>query len=794
MEEQEATRGTSTLRVVLITVALTAAVSFLLCQWLMTKTTKRQYPYESKLREIQTIIDEYFIGDADSQALEDALAKGMIDGLGDEWSYYIPKESYQSYQDGIENAYVGIGITITTENVERGVLITDVTPGGPAEAAGLLVGDVITAVEGVPVLDGSADALDLDGTKNLVRGEAGTQVTLTVLRDGTERPCTVTRATIKTVNVTSEMLDDGLVYLRIRNFDKRTAEDTIAVLEQALSDGAKGIIFDVRFNPGGLKSELVTLLDYILPEGPLFHSESSDGKKTVDNSDEAHIEIPMAVLVNYDSYSAAEFFAAALQEYDYAEIVGERTYGKGYFQSAFQLSDGSAINLSIGKYTTPHGVSLVGKGVTPDKEVALSDSKQADLYYGRLAFADDEQLQAAISLLDPSASAPVGPKEDEKEPDKATGDTSESTAGRAHPYVAKLESLQDIIDRYYVGEPDEEAISEALAAALVDNIGDEWSYYIPADLYREYTETMENEYVGIGVTITGEDVERGARITDVTPESPAYRAGLEIGDLIVAVEGVPVLDGSENEIDLTETKKRVRGEAGTDITLTVLHEGAEREVTITRAPIRVVNVTTQMLEQEICYIKIRNFEQNACADTVAAIEAAQAAGAKGIVFDVRYNPGGLKSELVDLLDYILPEGPLFRQVTYDGEEYVDTSDEDHIQIPMAVLVNYNSYSAAEFFAAALQEYDYAEIVGEQTYGKGRFQTAIRLPDGSAVNLSIGTYTTPKGVSLVGKGITPDYPVEMDEQTEKDLYYGNLAFEDDEQLKTAISVLTSGEGQ
>jgi carboxyl-terminal processing protease len=113
---------------------------------------------------------------------------------------------------------------------------------------------------------------------------------------------------------------------------------------------------------------------------------------------------------------------------------------------------------------------------------------------------------------------------------------------------------------------------------------------------------------------------------------------------------------------------------------------------------------------------------------------------------------------------------------------------------MAVLVNYNSYSAAEFFAAALQEYDYAEIVGEQTYGKGRFQTAFRLPDGSAVNLSFGTYTTPNGVSLVGKGITPDYPVEMDEQTEKDLYYGNLAFEDDEQLKTAISVLTSGEGQ
>ena len=305
---------------------------------------------------------------------------------------------------------------------------------------------------------------------------------------------------------------------------------------------------------------------------------------------------------------------------------------------------------------------------------------------------------------------------------------------------------------------------------------------------------MENSYVGIGVTITGEDVERGARITDVTPESPACRAGLEVGDLILAVEGAPVRDGSDDALDLTETKRRVRGEEGTDVTLTVSHEGTERDVTITRAAIRVVNVTSEKLEQDLYYIRIRNFEQNAAEDTIAAIEEAQRAGAKGIIFDVRYNPGGLKSELVDLLDYILPEGPLFRRVAYDGSEHVDKSDADHIEIPMTVLVNYDSYSAAEFFAAALQEYEYAKIVGAQTYGKGRFQTAFQLPDGSAVNLSIGTYTTPKGESLVGKGIPPDYPVALDEADEKALYYGNLPFADDEQLKTAISVLTSAGAQ
>ena len=121
---------------------------------------------------------------------------------------------------------------------------------------------------------------------------------------------------------------------------------------------------------------------------------------------------------------------------------------------------------------------------------------------------------------------------------------------------------------------------------------------------------------------------------------------------------------------------------------------------------------------------------------------------------------------------------------------MDSSDPDHIEIPMAVLVNYNSYSAAEFFAAALQEYDYAEIVGEQTYGKGRFQISIPLSDGSAVNLSVGTYTTPNGESLVGKGITPNYVVTLDEADEKALSGGKLNFEDDEQLETAISILTN----
>lgn len=781
MEEYEIGKRQRLLPAVLITVALTATVTFLLCQLLMRRT---KLPYEGKLREIQACVDRYFIGNADAKAISDGAASGMIQGLGDEWSYYIPKEEYQAYLDDIDNSYVGIGVTISTGDTDIGISVTDVTPGSPAEQAGIRPGDALVAVDGIRILDGSEGALDLEAAKNRIRGEAGTSIILTVLRDGHEQDLSITRARIQSVNISSEVLDEGLYYIRIRNFDKRCAEETISVLKQAQAAGAKGVIFDVRNNPGGLKDELIALLDYILPEGPLFRSVDYTGKEQVDHSDPSHIEIPMAVLVNYNSYSAAEFFAAALQEYDYAEIVGARTYGKGYFQSSIELSDGSAINLSIGKYTTPNGVSLVGKGVTPDKEVALDDQKNTDLYYGRLDPAEDDQLQAAIQILDPGATGTLSDRPD------TDAKSEESSNPESHAYQAKLRELQAVVDHYYIGEVDEESLSEAIAAAFMKNLGDEWSYYIPADLYSEYIESIENEYVGIGVTITDQDVERGVRITEVVPFSPAERAGLQADDLILAVEGIPILDGSEDTIDMDEAKNRVRGEKGTAVTLTVSHEGSERDVKIIRDSIHVRIVTSQALDSGLYYIRIRNFDQGAAGDTIAAIEAAQRAGAKGIVFDLRYNPGGLKSELVELLDYILPEGPLFRSTSYTGRESVDSSDPDHIEIPMAVLVNYNSYSAAEFFAAALQEYDYAEIVGEQTYGKGRFQISIPLSDGSAVNLSVGTYTTPNGESLVGKGITPNYVVTLDEADEKALSGGKLNFEDDEQLETAISILTN----
>ena len=209
----------------------------------------------------------------------------------------------------------------------------------------------------------------------------------------------VERRQVQTPVAEYEMLGNGIGLVTIANFDSRCAEETIAAIESALDNGAKKLIFDVRHNPGGYANELVKVLDYLLPEGEVFHTVTYDGKENIDYSDEKCLDIPMAVLVNSGSYSAAEFFAAALQEYEAAIVVGEKTTGKGYFQNTFLLDDGSAVALSVGKYYTPKGISLADVGITPDVEVSVDEETSSAIYYGTLTPEKDPQIQAAIKAL-----------------------------------------------------------------------------------------------------------------------------------------------------------------------------------------------------------------------------------------------------------------------------------------------------------------------------------------------------------------------------------------------------------
>ena len=348
----------------------------------------------SKLDQLEGLIEEKFIGEVDQEKLADAAAIAMVKATGDRWSYYIPASEYEAHREQSENAYVGVGMTIQATEDGSGFLIVDVVSGGPAEEAGIRVKDLLIRVE-----DTDIRTLTAEEVRTLVKGAEETYVSLTVLRQGTQETISVQRGRVETPVATFEMLSDTIGLVTIENFDERCAEESIAAIETLLKNGAEKLIFDVRNNPGGYASELVQLLDYLLPKGDLFRTVRYDGKEHVDTSDADCLELPMAVLVNTSSYSAAEFFAAALREYEAATVVGEQTVGKGYFQSTYQLSDGSAVALSIGKYFTPKGISLAENGITPDVVVTVDEETAQGIYYGTLTPEEDPQIQAAIKAL-----------------------------------------------------------------------------------------------------------------------------------------------------------------------------------------------------------------------------------------------------------------------------------------------------------------------------------------------------------------------------------------------------------
>ena len=349
----------------------------------------------SKLEQLSDLIDEKFIGEADPTALDDAAAAAMIAATGDRWSFYTSAADAESFQEQMDNAYVGIGITIQMTEEQDGFLVLKVNPGGPAEEAGILPGDVLVEAAGQRI-----EGLDLTEGRNLVKGPEGTEVEIRIRRDGQEIPMTVERRSIETVVAEGRMVTEEIGLVSILNFDTRSSEETIAAIEELRSQGAEKLIFDVRFNPGGFVHELVKTLDYLLPEGDLIRTQDYRGRENLDVSGPEFLDMPMAVLVNRDSYSAAEFFAAAMQEYEAAVIVGEKTSGKGYFQITYMLKDGSSVNLSSGKYFTPKGVCLQDVGIVPDVEISVDEETELGILTQTVEDSLDAQLQAAIQALE----------------------------------------------------------------------------------------------------------------------------------------------------------------------------------------------------------------------------------------------------------------------------------------------------------------------------------------------------------------------------------------------------------
>ena len=384
LREMHVTLG-GALALCLVTAAATAGICLASMAW-GTETVG------SKLRELDRIVSEQYVGTVDEQAVADYAAVGYVAGLDDQWSSYIPAEEYEAYQLNSGGKGCGIGVTVITETGD--IHVSLVYDDSPAAAAGIEKGDYIVGAEGLTVAQDGADAV-----VDAIAGEAGTEVTVSVADtpDGAARELTMERAVVTQKMAWGEMLDDTVGYLRIENFHEGAAAQFQTALDGLLDAGAQALVIDVRHNGGGRVVEMSEMLDPLLPEGTIMTLRTKDGTETVYESDAEMLDLPLAVLVDAQSISAAEFFAAALQEYDRATLVGTHTTGKGRAQQTIELSDGSAVNLSVEEYFTPQGESLAGVGIAPDVEVALFDAQAVDFYF--LDPQDDPQLQQAAALL-----------------------------------------------------------------------------------------------------------------------------------------------------------------------------------------------------------------------------------------------------------------------------------------------------------------------------------------------------------------------------------------------------------
>lgn len=321
----------------------------------------------------------------------------------------------------------------------------------------------------------------------------------------------------------------------------------------------------------------------------------------------------------------------------------------------------------------------------------------------------------------------------------------------------KMELLNSLIDRYYIGDVDETDLSEGVYKGYIEGLGDPYSVYYDEEETKQMSESLSGEFGGVGALMS-QDRETGViTVLQVYDGSPAQEAGMRDGDTLYKVEGEEVTGE-----DLSDVVSKVKGEKGTQVTLTVLRAdtGDEEELTITRDTIEAQTVSHEMKENNVGYIHITEFDTVTYEQYKEALEDLEDQGMERLIVDLRSNPGGNLDTVCDILDLMLPEGLIVYTEDKNGEREEYTSDEENqFDNPLVVMMNGYSASASEIFAGAIQDYGLGQIVGTQSYGKGVVQSVFDLQDGTSVKLTIAEYFTPNGRSIDGEGITPDVEVE-----------------------------------
>ena len=347
-----------------------------------------------KAKAIESLIDKYYLDEIDNDELESYLYKGLMAGLGDPYSTYYTAEEYKELTEDTEGVYRGIGVTMQKDVSTGAVTVVKCFEGAPGAEAGLQPQDQLVKVNGEDITD-----KELSEVVKMIKTSKSDTVTLTILREGESdyREVEVTLDTVEAPMVEHEMLDDKIGYITINQFAETTASQYETALEDLNNQGMERLIVDVRDNPGGLLTSVCDVLDSMLPEELLVYTEDKNGKKSEYNATGTdQFDKPMVVLVNGNSASAAEIFSGALQDYKVAKLVGTTTFGKGIVQQIFNLSDGSAVKMTISKYYTPSGRCIHGTGLEPDIEVDLPDELKNQVSIDK---SEDTQLQKAIETV-----------------------------------------------------------------------------------------------------------------------------------------------------------------------------------------------------------------------------------------------------------------------------------------------------------------------------------------------------------------------------------------------------------
>ena len=386
------------LKVMLILLVLFTGGAVALTSSTIIRNVGGKADYDEAMRyiEIKDIVEENFIDAVDRERMGQSAAAAMIAGLGDKWSSYMSADEYRTYQLSSSNEYTSIGISIL-KSEHGGFQVTMVNSDSPAARAGLSAGMLITEVDGESVKD-----MDADEVRTLIRSKLNTTFTITV--DGRSDPIKVdcTRSYVNPVSYRIERTGAG--YVKIDNFEAGSGEAAVSAIENMLNANVTSFVIDLRDTPGGLVSEMRFLLDYLLPQGILFIARDKSGREEVAKSDNLSLSTPMCVLVNSQTYSEAEIFAAVLKEYHWATLIGEPTTGKTRTQHIIEVSDGSAILLSTQSYLTPGGVDISQNGVVPDTVVynrtqeEIADDQNSDSN-GTSIYNDDDQLRTALTML-----------------------------------------------------------------------------------------------------------------------------------------------------------------------------------------------------------------------------------------------------------------------------------------------------------------------------------------------------------------------------------------------------------